>query len=457
LKPKLRALYLDCFAGISGDMMVGALLDLGLELETLEQELRKMPISGFELSAFPVNKNGIRATQFQVSLLETGGKRIADSEFSEVGHQEDHHPEAAGSGFHQEGPHPHRHLSEILAIIAQSSLSESVKTTATAIFNRLGEAEANVHGMPLENVHLHEVGGIDAIVDIVGTVIGIEQLGIEEIYASPLPLGSGFVRSAHGMLPVPAPATAALLQDVPVYSGPGPGELVTPTGAAIVTTLAKGFGPMPQMWLTGVGYGSGTRQRNYPNVLRAFLGEVNNPDSQARITAIPGRDPYPEQHAGQPVAAGYHESPAVLIEANLDDMNPQFYEPLVSHLLEAGALDATLIPVQMKKGRPGVLLQVLAYPTSLDEMLAIIFTESTTIGARSYPVIKHMLQRESQLVETPYGAVQVKIARLGERIVTVAPEFEDCRRLADQHQVPVKEIHALALSAYHLKSTPAKE
>jgi uncharacterized protein (TIGR00299 family) protein len=438
-------------------MAVGALLDLGLELEVLEQELRKLPITGFELSASPVSKNGIRATQFQVSLLEKDGKRIADSEFWEVDHQEDDHPESTGSPSRPAGSHPHRHLSEILAIIAQSSLSESVKTTAAAIFSRLGEAEASVHGMPLEKVHLHEVGAIDAIIDIVGTVIGIEQLGIEEIYASPLPLGSGFVRSAHGMLPVPAPATAALLKDVPVYSGPGPGELVTPTGAAIVTTLAKSFGPMPQMWLTGIGYGSGTRQRNYPNVLRAFLGEVNRPVLHMGTTAIPGRDPYPEQHAGLPVAAGYHESPAVLIEANLDDMNPQLFDPLVSRLLEAGALDAGLIPMQMKKGRPAILLQVLAYPTALDQLLTIIFTESTTIGARSYPVVKHMLQRESLPVETPYGLVQVKIARLGERVVTVAPEFEDCRRLADQHQVPVKEIYALAMSAYHLKSMAATE
>lgn len=453
----MKALYLDCFAGISGDMVLGALLDLGLELEALKAELVKLPITGFELLAFPVNKNGIQATQFQVNLLEEDGKRLADSEFMEVDFQEDRQPEPAASKSLHNSSHPHRHLGEILGIIARSSLSDSVKTTATAIFKRLGEAEANVHGMPLENVHLHEVGGIDAIVDIVGTVIGIEQLGIEEIYASPLPLGSGFVSSAHGMLPVPAPATAALLKDVPVYSGPGPGELVTPTGAAIVATLAKSFGPMPLMRLAGVGYGSGTRQRTYPNVLRAFLGEVNRPVLPAGTAKIPGRNPYPEQHSGLPVPAGYHESPAVLIEANLDDMNPQLFDPLVSRLLAAGALDATLMPVQMKKGRPGILLQVLAYPTSLDEMLEIIFTESTTIGARSFPVIKHMLQRESLPVETSYGTVQVKVARLGERIVSAAPEFEDCRRLADLHQVPVKEVYALALSGYHLKSTVATE
>jgi uncharacterized protein (TIGR00299 family) protein len=444
----VRALYLDCFAGISGDMMLGALLDLGLKLEVLQRELGKLSITGYELEAFPVNKNGIQATQFQVSLLDTPGKRIADSEFVEVNQQEDSLSPPADSNLPKDPSHPHRQLSEILAIINQSGLSEPVKTTATAIFNRLGEAEAKVHGMPLENLHLHELGGTDAIVDIVGTAIGIEQLGIGEIYASPLPLGSGFVRSVHGMLPVPAPATAALLQGVPVYSGPGSGELVTPTGAALVTTLAKDFGPMPQMWVTGVGYGSGTRQREYPNVLRAFLGEVSKAEAQT-TTTIFGRNPFPEQHAGAAVPAGYHESPAVIIEANLDDMNPQLFDPLVSRLLEAGALDAILIPVQMKKGRPGILLQVLAYPTSLDELLRIIFTESTTIGVRSYPVIKHMLQRESILVNTPYGAVQVKVARLGDRVVTISPEFEDCRRLAEQSHIPVKEIYGLALSAYH--------
>ena len=453
----MKLLYLDCFAGISGDMTIGALLDLGLELEALEEALGKLLVEGYELRAFPVNKNGIRATQFQVNLLEKHGKRLADSEYQEVPFQEEVQPLTAGSTVPQEDSHPHRHLSDILAMIAQSSLPESVKVTAAAIFKRLGEAEAAVHGMPIDQVHLHEVGGVDAIIDIVGTVIGLELLGVEEIIASPLPLGSGFVRSTHGILPVPAPATAALLQNVPVYSGPGPGELVTPTGAAIVTTLAKQFGPMPPMRVTGVGYGSGTRQREYPNVLRAFLGEVDESMAQKSGSEIPSRNPYPEQHLGPPVASGYHESPSVMIEANLDDMNPQFFAPLLDHLLEAGALDATLTQLQMKKGRPGVLLQVLAFPTSLDELLKIIFSESTTIGARSYPVLKHMLQRESRPVETPYGTVQVKVARLGGQVMTVAPEFEDCHRLAEKHRVPIKDIYAHALSAYHQQIFPSSD
>ena len=447
----MKCLYLDCFAGISGDMTLGALLDLGLELETLKSSLARLPVGGYELLAFPVNKNGIQATQFQVNLLDSDGKRPADSEYQEIALQDESSNHVASPQLPWPGAHPHRSLNAILAMIDRSDLPESVKATAKAIFTRLGEAEAHVHGMPVDQIHLHEVGGVDAIVDIVGTAIGIEHLGIETILASPLPLGSGFVRSSHGILPVPAPATAAMLKDVPVYSGPGPGELVTPTGAAIVTTLAKRFGPMPQMWVTAIGYGSGTRQREYPNVLRAFLGELYDLETQANDNTIPGRNPYPEQHAGALSAGGYHESPAVMIEASLYDMNPQFFDPLVHHLLEAGALDVTLMPIQMKKGRPGVLLQVLAYPTSRDELLQLIFTESTTLGVRSYPVIKHMLQRQSIPVETPYGIVRVKVARLGQRVVTVAPEFEDCLKIAELHQVATKEIYTLALGAYHQK------
>jgi uncharacterized protein (TIGR00299 family) protein len=450
----VKCLFLDCFAGISGDMTLGALLDLGLDLETLKAGLEQLPMRGYELLAFPVNKNGIRATQFQVNLLDSDGKRPADSEYQEVTPDDGIPPSAVNAQPTRHDSHPHRSLSTILDMIDQSDLPESVRATATAIFKRLGEAEAHVHGLPVDQIHLHEVGGVDAIIDIVGTAIGIEQLGIETILASPLPLGSGFVRSAHGTLPVPAPATAALLKDVAVYSGPGPGELVTPTGAAIVTTLAKRFGPMPQMWVTAVGYGSGTRQREYPNVLRAFVGELYELETQVNDAAVPGRNPYPEQHTGAPSAGGYHESPAVMIEANLDDMNPQFFDPLVHHLLDAGALDVTLMPIQMKKGRPGVLLQVLAYPTSRDELLRLIFTESTTLGVRSYPVIKYMLQRESIPVETPYGVVRVKVARLGQRVVTVAPEFEDCLKIAEQHQVATKEIYATALGAYHQKFHP---
>jgi hypothetical protein len=283
---------------------------------------------------------------------------------------------------------------------------------------------------------------VDAIVDIVGALIGLEQLGIERVYASPLHLGSGFVQAAHGLLPVPAPATANLVAGTPVYSSEVKGELVTPTGAAIITTVAHQFGPLPPMFIQATGYGAGRRDREFPNVVRAFLGRQDAAHPAIRNRRV--RDPFPEQHHMAAVTAGYHEGPATVIEANIDDMNPQLFEYLLERLLEAGALDVSLIPVHMKKSRPGTILQVLAHPSSVDNLLAIIFTESTTIGARTYEVTKRMLQRETQTVQTPFGPVRVKIARLGNRVVNVAPEYEDCRELARRHGLPLKEIYALA-------------
>ena len=426
----MKIAYFDCFAGISGDMMVGALIDLGLDPERLNQELQKLPVDGYRLEVSKVDKLGIQATKFDVFLTGVEQERLADAEFQEV----------EGPGHHDSSPetsapshlaHQHRTLRDILGIIEASSLSLNVKSMAGQIFTRLGEAEAKAHGVALDQVHFHEVGGVDAIVDIVGTAIGIEYLGLEQIYASPLQLGSGFVRCAHGLYPIPGPATANLLKGVPVYSGQTKGELVTPTGAAIITTLAAEFGPMPAMITQAIGYGAGSREREFPNVLRGFLGEPASPAAAA--TSAPSRQvrtPFPEQHAASQSAAGYHEAQAIVIESNIDDMNPQLFEYLTERLLAAGALDVILIPVQMKKGRPGTLLQLLAHPSSVDELTGIIFTESTTIGVRTYEVTKRMLQREIQTVETPYGPVRVKVARLGERVVNVAPEYEDCLALA---------------------------
>jgi hypothetical protein len=416
-------------------MLVGALLDLGLEPEVLRQELQKLPLEGYRLEVSRVDKLGIQATKFDVLLTDTEGERLADSEFQEV---EAPGPQADRPTHHH--ARPQRGLQDILGIIEESNLSARVKSIAGQIFTRLGQAEAAVHGTTLDQVHFHEVGGTDAIIDIVSTVIGVEQLGIEKIFASPLHLGSGFVRCAHGLYPVPGPATANLIKGVPAYTGETRGELVTPTGAALITTLAEGFGPMPPMLTQAVGYGAGSRDREFPNVLRGFLGEPVS--SAAAVT--PGRQlraPFPEQHAAPQSAAGYHQAPAIVIESNIDDMNPQLFEHLTERLLAAGALDVILIPAQMKKGRPGTLLQVLAHPSSVDELLGIIFTESTTIGARTYEVTKRMLQRETHTVETPYGAMRVKVARLGERVVNVAPEYEDCLALARRHGVPVKEIY----------------
>jgi hypothetical protein len=345
--------------------------------------------------------------------------------------------------------HSHRSLSEILGLIQASQLSEAVKARARRIFTRLGEAESKVHGVTLEQVHFHEVGGVDAIIDIVGAALALERLGVEAIYASPLHLGSGFVRSQHGLLPIPAPATANLIAGVPAYSTQARGELVTPTGAAILTSLASGYGPLPLMTVQAVGYGAGRRQREFPNLLRVFLGEsaVSLPGGAQSQAAGRGRDPYPEQHLAPAGPGGYHESPAVVIEATIDDMEPELYEALTEKLLDSGALDVLLIPVQMKKSRPGLVLHVLAYPTSLDDLLHMIFTESTSIGVRTYPVTKRMLQREMVLVQTVYGPVRVKLARLGARTVNIKPEYEDCRALAHKLNLPLKDVLAAARQA----------
>ncbi len=422
-----RIAYLDCFAGISGDMFVGALLDLGLEMADLERELSKIDLTGYRLAHTSVDKLGLRATHFKVLLDSADDTRLADGTPPDHTHTHNDH---------------HRAFTHIRDLIARSALSDTVKATATRIFTRLAEAEAAVHGVEIDQVHFHELGAVDAIVDIVSAAIGIELLAIGEIVCSPLHLGSGFVRMAHGLYPIPAPATARLIAGAPVYSTEAKGELVTPTGAAIATTLARGYGPLPAMTVTRTGYGAGTRDREFPNVLRVMLGERG-----AMAAATAPRTPFPEQHVAATTSAGYHEGPATVIEANIDDMNPQLYDTLIERLLAAGALDVVLIPAHMKKNRPGIVLQVLAHPASVDPLLAIVFAESTTIGARTYDVTKRMLQRESITVTTPYGALRVKVARLGGRVVNAAPEFEDCRALAASGGVAVKAVHAAAQSA----------
>lgn len=465
----MKTLYLDCFAGISGDMTVGAFIDLGLELTVLERELHKLHLPGYRLEAVRVEKRGLAATQFKVILTDAEHEHLADAEFEETHahhehtHDHDehaHHDHDHDHEHHHDEPEPHMHphahvhraLSDILTLIAGSDLSEQVKATASRIFTRLGQAEAKVHGIPVEEVHFHEVGGVDAIVDIVSSAIGLEQLGVQHVIASPLHLGGGFVKMAHGLYPIPAPATAQLIQGVPVYSTEAKGELVTPTGAAIVTALASSFGPLPVMSISGVGYGAGSRDRDFPNVLRAMLGEMEVDAKAENVTpealsARAPRDPNPQQHIAAPGAAGYHEGKAIVVEANIDDMNPQLFEQLSDQLLAAGALDVVVLPVQMKKQRPGVLLQVLSAPDRLNMLLDILFRESTTIGVRTYEVTRYMLQRESVQVMTRYGPVRVKVARQGGRVVNIAPEYEDCRALALQVGQPVKLIYAAALGA----------
>jgi pyridinium-3,5-bisthiocarboxylic acid mononucleotide nickel chelatase len=373
-------------------MTLGALVDAGCDLEHLRAELRGLQASGWELSAEKVWKNGVAATHVHVKT---------------------------------EDQQKHRSLSAILEIVGNSQLAPQVRERAAAIFQKLGEAEARVHDVPLERIHFHEVGAVDAIVDIVGTCIGFSTLGIEKFACSALNVGGGVAKMAHGVLPVPAPATANLLQGKPTYSNGVPRELVTPTGAAIVATLCDWFGPQPAMSVSAIGYGAGTADlEGQPNVLRIMIGE-----------------------AAEKVVAGFDEEIAV-IEANLDDMNPQIYGYFLEKALAAGALDVYTTPVQMKKNRPGTLLTVLCKPQDTNTLMSLIFAETTTFGARTYRAQRRTLPRESVTVTTSFGDVRMKVSRVNGRILHVTPEYDDCRKLAVENNVPLQRVISEALRRY---------
>ena len=388
----MKLAYFDCFSGISGDMTLGALLDAGCHLERLREGLRGLQVPGWELSAEKVWKNGMAATYVRVKT---------------------------------DGRQNHRSLGAILQILDQAQLPSPVRQRASAIFQKLGEAEARVHDVPLEKIHFHEVGAVDAIVDIVGACIGFHLLGIEKFACSPLNVGGGAAKMAHGILPVPAPATANLLQGKPTYSNGVQRELVTPTGAAIVATLCDSFGPQPAMSVSAIGYGAGAADlEGQPNVLRIMLGD-----------------------AAEKVVPGYDQEITV-IEANLDDMNPQIYGYFQEKALAAGALDVFTAPVQMKKNRPGTLLTVLCRPADAQALMSLIFAETTTFGARSYTAQRRVLPRESVKVMTKFGEVRVKLSRVNGRILHVSPEYDDCRKLAEEKNVPLQRIINEALRAY---------
>lgn len=388
----MKLAYFDCFSGISGDMVLGALVDAGCPLERLREELAGLRLGGWEIAAEKVWKNGMSATWVRVKA---------------------------------EDQQKHRPLSAILEMIEKSGLGPAVRERAAAIFRRLGEAEAKVHDAPLEKIHFHEVGAVDSIVDIVGASIGFAALGIEQFACSPLNVGSGTVKTTHGLLPVPAPATAELLRGKPTYSSGVERELVTPTGAAIVATLCGEFGAQPRMKSEAIGYGAGTADLpGQPNVVRLLIGEA----------------------AGE-AAAGMVEEIAV-IEANLDDMNPQIYGYVQEKALAAGALDVYTTPAQMKKNRPGTLLTVLCRPESVDEMMKLMFAETTTLGARTYRAERRYLPREWVSVGTEFGEVRIKVSRVNGRILHAAPEYEDCRKLAAERDVPLQRVIAAALRAY---------
>jgi len=426
-----RILYFDCFSGISGDMVLGALLDAGLPLDDLKRALGSLAVSGYDITTSRVLRAGVSATKFNViehndtSHLHQPHRH----EGSEHSHGSDQHPHAADqhaqAADQHRHDHQHRHLKGIFNLIDQSALSVAARDRAKSMFQRLAEVEAAIHQMPVEKVHLHEVGALDSIIDIVGAVFALEWVGAERIVCSPLNVGGGTVRSAHGVFPVPAPATVKLLGDAPIYSGAIQKELVTPTGALIATSYAAAFGPIPAMAIEHIGYGAGERDNaDTPNVLRVLIGRAAD-------------------RAGKDVAER-----VVVIECEIDDMNPQLYGVAMERLYAAGALEVFYVPVQMKKNRPGTLLTVVAPPERRSTLADVIFRETTTIGLRHYEVERECLRREIVNVATPIGTVRFKLAWRDGRIINAVPEFEDCAKLAAANNLSVKDVQALAVQAY---------
>ena len=393
-------------------MVLGALLDAGLPIDELRGALGSLAIDGASVSSTRVLRAGVSAT-----------KLVVEEHDLDQGHDHLH-----AQGHHQHGPaavahrHGHRTLEEIGRLIEQSALSRTAKQHARDLFQRLGEAEASIHQVPIEEIHLHEVGALDSIIDIVGAVFAMEWFGADRVISSPLNVGGGMVESAHGTFPVPAPATVKLLTGVPVYSSGVQSELVTPTGALLVTGYASSYGPVPAMTVEKTGYGAGSRDLpGTPNVLRVFVGEAS------------------EQAATEQI---------VVINCEIDDMNPQIFGLVMDRLYAAGALEVYFAPVQMKKNRPGTLLTILARPDQRSQLSSIVFHETTTIGVRHHEVTRERLDREIVPIATPYGEVRFKIAKLGGRVVNASPEFEDCLRLASERKVPVKDVQAAASKAY---------
>jgi uncharacterized protein (TIGR00299 family) protein len=394
----VRILYFDCFAGAAGDMILGALLDAGLPLDELKHALGSLAVDGVDVSVDRVIKKGVTASKFQVRETSHG--------------------------------HAHHSLKEIEAAIGRSSLSAAGKAKAITMFHRLAGAEAAIHGTSLDQVHLHEVGALDSIIDIVGVVFALEWFKADRIVVSPLNVGGGMVRSAHGVFPVPAPATVALLKDAPIYSSGIQSELLTPTGALILSEYASSYGPMPAMRVQQVGYGAGDRElEETPNVVRVLVGEAE------------GSSPKPQ-------APGHVGHKVVVLECEIDDMNPQIFGPLMDTLYAAGALEVFYSSVQMKKNRPGTLMTIVARPDHREKLTAIVFRESTTIGVRYQEMSRDCLDREMVAVETAVGPVRFKVASQNGLVVNAQPEFEDLAKLAAERGIPIKEVQALAQKAW---------
>jgi uncharacterized protein (TIGR00299 family) protein len=470
----MRIAYLECFSGMSGDMFLGALVDAGVPAASMEATVAALGV-GARLEISRVVRSGISATK--VDAWVGGEKDLPREEYWERqeqqlhshahsnhehhGHNHEHehhghthsHPgetrtepaPSASSGQalslpkgvsepHEHLPHEHSHshehgrgLTEIRGIISAAAISGGAKKTAISIFEALGRAEAKIHNTSIESVHFHEVGAVDAIVDIVCAAVGVEALGVDEIICSPLNVGGGMVKCAHGEFPVPAPATVELLAGAPVYSSGLQAELVTPTGAAIVKTLAARFAAFPEMKIEKSGYGAGSRDfPGHPNVVRITIGET----------------------ASNSLAAKTAAETITVLEANLDDLNPQVFGYVMDRLFEEGALDAFAVPVQMKKNRPGTVLTVLCKPSDAPKLTQIVFTETTTLGVRRREEMRQTLARRWESVGTPWGEVRIKIATMNGTVTNYAPEYEDCRRIAAEHHVPLKTVIQEAARAY---------
>lgn len=382
----MKIAYFDCIAGASGDMILGALVDAGLPLTALQELLAKLGLPEVEIRSRRVTKSGYGAVKVDVIIRDDVSER---------------------------------RLSDIEALIAGSKLPGSIKNQASGIFRQLGEIEAAIHGVTADEIHLHELGGQDTIVDVVGVLAGLDALGVERVYASALPVGRGFTQGAHGVIPLPAPATLEILKGIPVKGTDLEMELVTPTGAILLKSLVESFGPIPAMSITTTGYGAGNRDLPIPNLLRLLIGELE----------------------GSPIGTA---EPLIALETNIDDLNPEIYDHVTSLLFTAGALDVTLSPIQMKKNRPGTRVQVLCRPGDGETLSEILFSETSTLGIRKQNLERLSLARSIQPVETPYGTVRVKVAQLREDQVKYAPEYEDCRRLAGESGVPLREIYLAA-------------
>ncbi len=396
----MKTIYFDCFAGAAGDMLVGALIDLGLDFAALEEELAKLEIGGYFLSTDSVLKQGVTSQKFRVNITH-----------------EAHHHHHEGDDSHG-ADHHGRSYSQIREILENAPIPEAPKNRAISAFYRLGVVEAGIHGVEVDAVHFHEVGAIDSIIDVTGYFLGLHMLGVERVAASPLPVGSGFVQCAHGRMPVPAPATAKLLEGAPVAQSDLEGETLTPTGALLLTESAEFFGPMPEMTIARVGYGAGDKdQPNTPNVVRAFLGE-------SEAGAVGDRPP----------------ATIAVLEANIDDMSPELFPHVIEGALKAGALDAFSIPVTGKKGRPGQLLTLLSSLAKQDALTRFLFRETSTLGVRRRTTGRAVAEREWMEVDLPWGRVRVKKGTFEGALTNLAPEYEDCRRLAEESGVPLKQV-----------------